>query len=128
MVQHHEKWDGSGYPAGLRNTEISQARRIVAVADVFDVLTSARSYKSARTAVEARAELARCAGSHFDPAVVRAFMTLSLGRLRFVMGPLSWVAQLSLFPQSLLATAASPVAAAATMTAGAAAETIVWPR
>ena len=116
VVEHHEKWDGSGYPKGLRGTEISQAGRIVAVADVFDVLTSVRSYKSARSAVDARTELARCAGTHFDPAVVRAFMTLSLGRLRFVMGPLSWLAQLSLFPQSLLATAA-PAAGASVATA-----------
>ncbi len=111
VVQHHEKWDGTGYPAGLRGTGISQAGRIVAVADVFDVLTSVRSYKSARSATDARMELARCAGTHFDPAVVRAFMSLSLGKLRFVMGPLSWIAQLSLFPQSLLATVAAPAAA-----------------
>lgn len=116
VVEHHEKWDGTGYPKGLRGTEISQAGRIVAVADVFDVLTSVRSYKSARSAVDARTELARCAGSHFDPAVVRAFMSLSLGKLRFVMGPLSWLAQLSLFPQSLLATAA-PAAGASVATA-----------
>lgn len=117
VVEHHEKWDGTGYPKGLRGTEISQAGRIVAVADVFDVLTSVRSYKSARTAVDARTELARCAGTHFDPAVVRAFMSLSLGRLRFVMGPLSWLAQLSLFPQSLLATAAPAAGATATAAA-----------
>jgi Rrf2 family protein len=85
VVEHHEKWDGSGYPKGLRGAEISEAGRIVAVADVFDVLTSVRSYKSARSAVDARTELARCAGTHFDPGVVRAFMTLSLGRLRLVI-------------------------------------------
>jgi HD-GYP domain-containing protein (c-di-GMP phosphodiesterase class II) len=111
VVQHHEKWDGSGYPYGLRGTEISQAGRIVAVADVFDVLTSVRSYKNACSPTEARAELTRCAGSHFDPAVVRAFMNLSIGRLRKVMGPLSWIAQLSLFPQLLLRPAAGPAMA-----------------
>jgi HD-GYP domain-containing protein (c-di-GMP phosphodiesterase class II) len=116
VVEHHEKWDGSGYPKGLRGAEISRAGRIVAVADVFDVLTSVRSYKSARSAVDARTELARCAGTHFDPAVVRAFMTLSLGRLRLVMGPLSWLAQMSLFPQSLLAPPA-PLAGASVATA-----------
>ena len=117
VVQHHEKWDGTGYPFGLKRTEISQAGRIVAVADVFDVLTSVRSYKHARTPTEARAELARCAGTHFDPAVVRAFMSLSLGRLRRVMGPLSWLAQLSLFPQSLFNSASAP-AVASSGTAG----------
>ena len=114
VVQHHEKWDGSGYPKGLRGTEISLAGRIVAVADVFDVITSVRSYTAARSAADARMELARCAGTHFDPAVVRAFMSLSIGRLRRVMGPLSWLAQVSLFPQSVFATAATPVAASGT--------------
>ncbi|MFN8021869.1 MAG: HD domain-containing protein [Acidimicrobiales bacterium] len=113
VLEHHEKWDGTGYPRGLRGTEISSAGRIVAVADVFDVMTSVRSYKHAKSPTEARAELARCAGTHFDPAVVRAFMNLSLGRLRMVMGPLSWLAQLSLFPQSLFATATNSAAAAA---------------
>ncbi|MEZ5222270.1 MAG: HD-GYP domain-containing protein [Ilumatobacteraceae bacterium] len=115
VVQHHEKWDGTGYPFGLRGTEISRAARIVAVADVFDVLTSVRSYKAACTPADARAELTRCAGTHFDPAVVRAFMNLSLGRLRVVMGPLSWLAQLSLFPHSIFSMA-SPVGASAAPT------------
>jgi len=119
VVQHHEKWDGTGYPHGLRGTEISRAARIVAVADVFDVLTSVRSYKAACTPAEARAELARCAGTHFDPAVVRAFMHLSLGRLRVVMGPLSWLAQLSLFPHSIFSMAA-PVGATGAPAPGAA--------
>ena len=122
VSQHHEKWDGTGYPRGLRTTEISLAARIVAVADVFDVMTSVRSYKAARPASEARAELARCAGSHFDPAVVRAFLNLSLGRLRLAMGPVSWFTQLSLFPQQLLASASaggSSVATAAASTASA---------
>jgi HD-GYP domain-containing protein (c-di-GMP phosphodiesterase class II) len=118
VVEHHEKWDGSGYPRGLRGTEISEAGRIVAVADVFDVMTSARSYKHARSPMDARAELARCAGSHFDPAVVRAFMNISIGRLRRVMGPLSWLAQLSLFPQSLFATATNSAAAASAGASG----------
>ncbi len=117
VSEHHEKWDGTGYPRGLRGTEISLAARIVAVADVFDVMTSVRSYKAARPATDARAELARCAGSHFDPAVVRAFLSLSLGRLRLAMGPLSWVTQLSIFPQQLLASASS--GAGATGAAGA---------
>jgi hypothetical protein len=107
VSQHHEKWDGSGYPRGLRSTEIALSARIVAVADVFDVMTSARSYKKARPASEARIELARCAGSHFDPAVVRAFLALSLGGLRRVMGPLSFFAQFTLFPQSALAQSSS---------------------
>jgi HD-GYP domain-containing protein (c-di-GMP phosphodiesterase class II) len=87
--QHHERWDGGGYPSGLAGSAISQGARIVAVADAFDTITSARSYKKSLPAAAARAELARCAGSQFDPEVVRAFLSVSLGRLRKVAGPLS---------------------------------------
>ncbi|WP_421733616.1 HD domain-containing phosphohydrolase [Cellulomonas sp.] len=87
--QHHERWDGAGYPAGLAGEEISRGARIVAVADAYDVITSARSYKRALPASAARAELARCAGEQFDPQVVRAFLAIGLGRLRRIAGPLS---------------------------------------
>ncbi len=91
--QHHERWDGTGYPTGLAGTDISYAARIVSVADVFDVITSSRSYKEPIDPKTARAEIAACAGTHFDPAVVRAFLNISLGRLRLAMGPLSLIAQ-----------------------------------
>jgi hypothetical protein len=87
--QHHERWDGAGYPHGLAGTQISLGARIVAVADAYDVITSARSYKRALPAAAARAELARCAGEQFDPQVVRAFLAIGLGRLRRVAGPLN---------------------------------------
>ena len=80
VVQHHERWDGGGYPYGLKGHEIALPARIVSVADTFDVMTSVRSYKSARSSAEAREELAKCAGTQFDPAVVRAFLSLSLGQ------------------------------------------------
>ena len=99
--QHHERWDGDGYPNRLRGTGIAMSARIVAVADTFDVMTSVRSYKKATTAAEARAELARCAGSQFDETVVRAFLSISLGKLRLAMGPASWLTQLALFPTGL---------------------------
>jgi hypothetical protein len=105
--EHHERWDGQGYPRGLAATEISLAGRIVAVVDAYDVMTSARSYKEPISPVEARAELARCAGSHFDEAIVRAFLNVSLGRLRMAMGPLSWLTQLSFVPQALVTAGAS---------------------
>lgn len=73
-LSHHEKWDGSGYPAGLAGEAIPQAGRIVAVADVFDALTSSRPYKRAWPVEEAVAHIQDGAGSHFDPAVVAAFM------------------------------------------------------
>jgi HD domain/Bacterial Ig domain len=88
---HHERWDGKGYPRGIPGEQIPLAGRIVAIADVYDVITSSRSYKEAASATEAREELTRCAGSQFDPRLVRAFVNISLGRMRLVMGPLSWL-------------------------------------
>jgi hypothetical protein len=89
--EHHEHWDGSGYPEGLAGTQISMGARIVAVADAFEVMTANRSYQAAVGATAAREELARCAGTDFDPAVVRAFLQIGLGRLRGVLGPLSFL-------------------------------------
>ncbi len=79
---HHERFDGAGYPKGLTGEEISLAGRICAVADAFDVITSRRSYKEPLSPEAARAELVDCAGSHFDPAVVRAMLRVGLGRRR----------------------------------------------
>lgn len=124
VSQHHERWDGGGYPAGLSRTQISLAARIVSVADTFDVMTSVRSYKAARPAVEAREELAKCAGTQFDPAVVRAFLSLSLGKLRVAMGPLSWVTQLAMVPKSIAVTAAAPAANAVAAVTGVAAAAV----
>ncbi|MGD9996569.1 MAG: HD-GYP domain-containing protein [Ilumatobacteraceae bacterium] len=121
VSQHHERWDGKGYPRGLAGREISLPARIVSVADSFDVMTSARSYKAPRSAVAAREELARCAGSQFDPAVVRAFLSVALGRLRMAMGPLSCLTHAAVFPKSLLATAATPAANAVAAITGVAA-------
>ncbi len=71
---HHEKWDGSGYPEGLSATDIPLAARIVALADVYDALTSRRCYKQALSHEQARKILVRDRGSHFDPQVVDAFL------------------------------------------------------
>ena len=92
IVQHHERFDGRGYPAGLEGEEISLGARIVSVADSFEVMTAARAYKRPITPSAARRELARCAGSQFDPAVVRLFLNISIGRLWWTVGPASWVA------------------------------------
>jgi putative nucleotidyltransferase with HDIG domain len=86
IAQHHERWDGSGYPRGLAGKKISRAARIVAVADAFDVMTAARSYKRPMRAEAARMELAECAERDFDPEVVRAFLDISLGRVRWALG------------------------------------------
>jgi diguanylate cyclase (GGDEF)-like protein len=69
----HEAWDGRGYPDGLAGEEIALGARIIAVCDAFHAMISARPYAPARSASEALAELRRCAGTQFDPAVVAAF-------------------------------------------------------
>lgn len=71
---HHERFDGSGYPHGLAGTDIPLSARIVAVADVFDALTSERVYKTAMPAEEARMLILAESGCHFDPEVVAAFI------------------------------------------------------
>ena len=71
---HHERWDGSGYPEGIQGTEIPLFSRILAVADVFDALTTVRPYKKAWTTEEAIAEIKKSSGSHFDPALVKIFL------------------------------------------------------
>jgi putative nucleotidyltransferase with HDIG domain len=78
---HHERWDGTGYPDGLGGEDIPLVARVVTVADVFDAITSNRPYRTALALGEAREEVARGTGSHFDPAVVEAFMRIPLGRL-----------------------------------------------
>jgi putative two-component system response regulator len=84
---HHERYDGSGYPMGLRGEAIPLHARIVSVADAFDAMTSGRTYQAAVTMDAARDELLRCAGTHFDPRCVEAFMRafdkLEDGRARF---------------------------------------------
>ena len=71
---HHEKWDGTGYPEGLKGEDIPLTARILAVGDVYDALTSSRSYRGAWTHERAIAEIQRCSNTHFDPKVVDAFM------------------------------------------------------
>ena len=127
IAEHHEKYDGSGYPYGLAGEQISYGGRIVAVADCYDTMTAIRSYKRPMTPEAARAELAACAGTHFDPKVVRAFLDVSIGRLRPVAGPLAWLGSLpfvSSVPQlgqavsALARVGAASVAVAGAVTAG----------
>jgi putative nucleotidyltransferase with HDIG domain len=94
IEQHHERFGGGGYPRSLAGEEISFAARIVSVADSFEVMTASRSYKKPMSVPAARRELAACAGEQFDPAIVRAFLNVSLGRLWRTVGPASWTALL----------------------------------
>lgn len=73
VSQHHEKWDGSGYPLGLKSEEIDICARIFAVADAFDAITSNRVYRQAQSYEAAARELSDWAGRQFDPNVVEAF-------------------------------------------------------
>jgi putative nucleotidyltransferase with HDIG domain len=74
---HHEKFDGSGYPQGLKGEAIPLNARIFAIADVFDALTSKRPYKEPWSVLETIAELERDSGSHFDPHLVKVFVTIA---------------------------------------------------
>jgi putative two-component system response regulator len=73
VSQHHERWDGKGYPLGLQGEQIDLNARILAVSDAFDVMTSDRVYRPRRSFAAAVAELDRCAGTQFDPEIVAAF-------------------------------------------------------
>jgi putative nucleotidyltransferase with HDIG domain len=82
VLAHHERWDGSGYPRGLAGEEIPLGARIFMVADAFDAMTTDRVYRAAMPAEEALAEILRHSGTQFDPAAVKAF--LSVYQKRFV--------------------------------------------
>ena len=75
-LAHHEKWDGSGYPRGLAGEAIPLSARIVAIADVFDALTTRRPYKEPWPVHEAMDHITAQAGQHFDPALVPLFVPL----------------------------------------------------
>jgi len=74
VLDHHEKFDGSGYPNGLKGEEIPIEARIITVSDSYDAMTSRRSYRDAISKEEALKEIIRCSGTHFDPEVVDVFV------------------------------------------------------
>ncbi|MDQ3651521.1 MAG: HD domain-containing protein [Acidobacteriota bacterium] len=77
VAQHHERYDGEGYPRGLKGDEICRGARVFAVADTLDAMTSNRCYRRAPGYTAARAEIERCSGSQFDPLVVAAFLSIT---------------------------------------------------
>ena len=76
VLYHHERWDGDGYPSGKAGEEIPIEARVLAIADAFDAMTSDRPYRTALSRDEALAEVERCAGTQFDPAIARVFLEL----------------------------------------------------
>jgi HD-GYP domain-containing protein (c-di-GMP phosphodiesterase class II) len=74
VLFHHERWDGKGYPAGMRGRSIPLEARLLAVADAFDAMTSQRPYRQPLTTEHALAEVGSCAGSQFDPEVAALFL------------------------------------------------------
>jgi putative nucleotidyltransferase with HDIG domain len=94
VAHHHEHWDGTGYELGLKGEEISFGGRIIAIADSYEVMTAARPYKKPLAPEAARRELAKCAGTHFDPRLVRSFLDISIGRLWRTVGAAAFLAQL----------------------------------
>jgi len=84
VAQHHERYDGSGYPTHKEGDQICLGARIFAVADAVDAMTSDRPYRAARSFDDAADELIRCAGAHFDPLVVQAFTEVSIDEWREV--------------------------------------------
>lgn len=92
VLHHHERYDGSGYPAGLKGENIPLNARILAVADAYDAMTSERPYRQGKmTCEQALAELTRCAGKQFDPRVVEVLASLfeepKLVEMRFERSP-----------------------------------------
>lgn len=74
ILSHHERWDGLGYPRGLKGSQIPLHARIVAAADAYEVMRNGRVYKKPLSKSDAVAELQRCAGNQFDPTVIKKFI------------------------------------------------------
>jgi len=84
LLHHHERWDGRGYPLGLRGVRIPVGARIFAVADTLDAMTQDRPYRRRCSLDEAREEVQRCAGSQFDPQAVEALLAIPEDQLTAV--------------------------------------------
>lgn len=76
ILEHHERWDGSGYPNGLKGEEISLEARIIAIADAYDAMTRMRLHMDDLTVEEAIEEINRCSGTQFDPEIARVFIDM----------------------------------------------------
>jgi putative nucleotidyltransferase with HDIG domain len=121
IVQHHERYDGTGYPSGLAGRDISLGGRIVAVADAYEVMTAGRPYRRPVSRVAAHRELVKWSGLQFDPAIVRAMVGLSAPRLRRAQGLIAWLSDIPMVATSYVpaATVARVVGAGALATGAA---------
>jgi len=83
VMHHHENWDGTGYPKGLRGTEIPQASRVIMFADTFDAMTTKRPYRGPLDEAAVRAELVKCRGKQFDPEITDRLLTSDFWKTLF---------------------------------------------
>ena len=91
VLAHHEKWDGTGYPLGLKGEEIRLGARVFPIADTFDAMTSNRPYRDGTTTEAARAEIEKFSGTQFWPEAVEAFLSIPLEELEAIRnGPSEW--------------------------------------
>ncbi len=79
ILAHHERWDGTGYPQGLKESSIPLLARITAIADAYEVMSHGRPYKKAMSKNEIIAEFRRCSGKQFDPELVEVFLAVLEG-------------------------------------------------
>ncbi len=80
ILSHHENWDGSGYPEGLKNDNIPLVSRIISIADAYDAMTNDRPYRRAFTREQAVAEIKKCSGTKYDPKLVEVFLKIVNGK------------------------------------------------
>jgi putative nucleotidyltransferase with HDIG domain len=76
VLEHHEKWDGTGYPQGLKGEAIKIEARMISICDAFDAMLTLRTYREVLSREDAIAEIKRCAGSQFDPAIAEVFVKM----------------------------------------------------
>ena len=119
IVEHHERYDGTGYPSGLAGSQISLGARIVSVADAYDVMTAARAYKRPVSRAAALQELVKFSGTQFDPSVVRAMVAVGAPRLRRAQGVVAWVADIPLVAGAVPAATVARVVGAGALATGA---------
>ena len=124
-LNHHERWDGTGYPQGLSETDIPLFGRITAIADTFDVMTHARSYKKPLPIADARKELEKNSGTQFDPGLIAAFLQIGDEDLKFVRGWSATIAGVAVAGSRLAIVGSQATVVAATVAGAGVASTTI---